>query len=373
MKPFIKWPGGKTEELGIILRYIPKNIKNYYEPFIGGGAVYFDIKNADKYFINDKSDELINLYKSIKDKNEIFIFAIKEIDKCWKILEKICKTYIEELSRIYKNYRLNQIQEVTLKTYIEKFILSIADEFNGMLNEKFIVDEERIVVELANNIYRKLKRMKKIEIEKGDLSIEDIKVNIETGFKSGLYMHFRFLYNNSLSLSLDINFRSAIFYFIREYCYSSMFRYNKNGRFNVPYGGSSYNGKYLTKKIEYITSNEIHDKFTHTEIFSMDFEDFLEDMCIKEGDFIFLDPPYISSFSAYANNVFLIEDHIRLADFCKQTKANFMLVIKNTDFIYELYKDFNIMTFDKKYIVSFQNRNDKEAEHLLITNYDYRE
>ena len=46
-----------------------------------------------------------------------------------------------------------------------------------------------------------------------------------------------------------------------------------------------------------------------------------------------------------------------------------MLVIKNTDFIYSLYKDFEITTFDKKYLVSFQNRNDKEAEHLLITNY----
>lgn len=48
-----------------------------------------------------------------------------------------------------------------------------------------------------------------------------------------------------------------------------------------------------------------------------------------------------------------------------------MMVIKNTDFIYELYnKDGVYMTsFDKKYLVSFQNRNDKDVEHLLITNY----
>ena len=46
-------------------------------------------------------------------------------------------------------------------------------------------------------------------------------------------------------------------------------------------------------------------------------------------------------------------------------------IIKNTDFIYNLYntKEFKIRTFDKKYLVSFQNRNDKDAEHLLITNY----
>lgn len=84
MKPFIKWPGGKTEELGIISSYIPKNIRNYYEPFVGGGAVYFSVKNADRYFINDRSKELIELYRAIKDKNDGFIAALREIDKCWK-------------------------------------------------------------------------------------------------------------------------------------------------------------------------------------------------------------------------------------------------------------------------------------------------
>ena len=48
-----------------------------------------------------------------------------------------------------------------------------------------------------------------------------------------------------------------------------------------------------------------------------------------------------------------------------------MLIIKNTDFIFNLYdgKGFNIQSFDKKYLVSFMNRNDKDVEHLLITNY----
>jgi len=48
-----------------------------------------------------------------------------------------------------------------------------------------------------------------------------------------------------------------------------------------------------------------------------------------------------------------------------------MLVIKNTDFIAKLYinKNLNIQAFDKTYLVSFMNRNDKSAEHLLIRNY----
>ena len=49
-----------------------------------------------------------------------------------------------------------------------------------------------------------------------------------------------------------------------------------------------------------------------------------------------------------------------------------MLIIKNTDFIYDLYNQdgFFIKSFDKKYLVSIKNRNEKDVEHLIITNYE---
>ena len=53
LSPILKWAGGKEQELKHIHPNMPKKIKNYYEPFIGGGAVYFSIE-ADKLFINDK-------------------------------------------------------------------------------------------------------------------------------------------------------------------------------------------------------------------------------------------------------------------------------------------------------------------------------
>lgn len=373
MKPFIKWPGGKTDELKIILSNIPKKINNYYEPFVGGGAVYFELECCDKCFINDKSEELMDLYLCIKENDETFFYAIKEIDKCWKILENITGKYIDELISLYNKYKRDNISDKELSSYIEDFILTKSEEFNGILNENFIVDGKRILTELDRSVSRKLKRMKVIERERGLLPSDDVQKNIETAFKSGLYTHFRFLYNNSEELKIDKNFRSAIFYFIREYCYSSMFRYNKNGKFNVPYGGISYNRKSLEKKIEYMESAEMIKRLNNTQVFSLDFEDFFNENPVNKDDFIFLDPPYDTAFSTYANNIFDNADHKRLSEFCKQTKANFMLIIKNTDFIYELYKDFNIKSFDKKYLVSFQNRNEKEAEHLLITNYKFEE
>ena len=69
LSPLIKYPGGKEKELNYIIPALPQNMNRYFEPFVGGGAVYFSI-DAREYFINDKSDELISLYNMVKDQKE---------------------------------------------------------------------------------------------------------------------------------------------------------------------------------------------------------------------------------------------------------------------------------------------------------------
>lgn len=54
LRPLLKYPGGKERELNHINDALPSIINNYYEPFLGGGAVYFNI-NAKHYYVNDKS------------------------------------------------------------------------------------------------------------------------------------------------------------------------------------------------------------------------------------------------------------------------------------------------------------------------------
>src|SRR5258706_3496256 len=63
----LKWAGGKEQELRYILPMIPP-FRRYYEPFVGGGAVFFSIQSEIK-FINDKSAELINLYQKVASQN----------------------------------------------------------------------------------------------------------------------------------------------------------------------------------------------------------------------------------------------------------------------------------------------------------------
>lgn len=69
VQPVVKWVGGKRQLLKDIKEHIPKGTYKYYEPFVGGGAVLFDLqpKNA---VINDFNEELINVYIVIRDKLE---------------------------------------------------------------------------------------------------------------------------------------------------------------------------------------------------------------------------------------------------------------------------------------------------------------
>ena len=377
LSPLLKYPGGKEKELIFILPNLPTNAKNYYEPFVGGGAVYFAI-NAENYIINDKSQELVALYQWVQNQDNEFLTKLIQIDHNWKVIESVVLNHSKEISQIYYQYKQEKIDKLKLHDKISAFVLYNANEFNGLLSPEFNIGIQNFVNELIKSFKNKIIRTVEIEKEKGDLSKDDLLSNIECAFKSAFYMHFRYLYNNAEELNLSKSFYIAIFFYIREFCYSSMFRYNAKGDFNVPYGGISYNRKYLTKKIEYFREGELLEQLKKTKMSCDDFYSFLQNYEPKSDDFMFLDPPYDTEFSTYAKNTFDKKDQERLANYLKQEcECYFMLIIKNTDFIFNLYenatdkngREIKISKFDKKYFVSFQNRNNKEAEHLIITNY----
>lgn len=379
MKTFIKWAGGKEKELPFIIKNLPNHFTRYIEPFVGGGAVYFAI-NKENSIINDKSDELIMLYQLIQQGNTKFLTKINDLYHNWTLLEKVVENNSIELLKLYKEY-CSEIEKdyskdpkklkIKYNDKICEFVIKHSKEFNGILTNNFNIKIDNFIHEIQKNLSSKFGRMWKIENHKGKMKEINILENIECSLKSAFYMHFRYLYNYKEELNISREFSAAIFYFIREYCYASMFRYNSQGKFNVPYGGISYNRKDFSKKIEYIKSNEIRKYMKTTAIYNMDFENFCNSIELNENDFMFIDPPYDTKFSTYAKNDFNKNDQLRLANYLKKTKAKFMLIIKNTDFIYDLYKEngFYIKSFDKKYLVSFQNRNNKKAEHLIITNY----
>jgi DNA adenine methylase len=367
----LKWAGGKEQELKHILPMIPP-FRRYYEPFVGGGAVFFSLQ-AEMKFVNDKSAELINLYRLVAKNNSEFFQTLNHLLYQWQRLSQFVDAHAVELLNMYKAYSIDEYLPIKMREILFGFVLRHREDFLDMFAGELDKNSENFLLEIKRNLVSKTTRMKQLENKKGKLPESDIVANMESALKSAFYMHLRHLYNNIHSYGISCGPATAIFFLVRENAYASMFRYNSRGEFNVPYGGISYNRKDLARKIAYMQSPEVQKHFANTVIENMDFEVFLQEYKPSADDFIFLDPPYDSEFSTYTQNTFDKSDQERLAHYLlNQCAAKFLLVIKNTPTIFNLYsgKGLNIQTFDKKYLVSFQDRNNKESEHLMITNYD---
>jgi DNA adenine methylase len=129
--PFVKWVGGKRQLMPTLLKLFPKNITNYVEPFIGGGAVLFELqpKNA---IINDLNSELINAYNVIKTDLDELIEDLKKHEKTSDYFYEL-----RSLDRVYGYHDLTQVQRASRIIFLNKtcynglYRVNNAGEFNS--------------------------------------------------------------------------------------------------------------------------------------------------------------------------------------------------------------------------------------------------
>lgn len=368
MQPLIKWPGGKSSEIEYIKDIVPRNYERYVEPFCGGAAVYFYLE-PNKAIINDISQNLTSFYKLIKEEDLSFKSYMYELNLMWENIKVKSKSSIKQLMYLFYQFKNGKITKEETKILLQNYVLEL------LKNEDYsILDKNLLIKEMKRTLVDKFFRTFNNEIKLGvELSNEDLEENLLTGISGGIYMAARVEFN-TLEHCADLvkeeySKKIALFYFVREFCYGSMFRYNKNGDFNIPYGGKGYNHKDYKKKLDLIFNKKTISLLKNTEIKNGDFEAVFKEL--TENDFIFLDPPYDTDFSDYENKSFDKQDQERLAKVLEKTKAKFILIIKNTPFIYNLYNKecFKINSFDNTYSYCVKNRNNRSVEHLIITNY----
>lgn len=178
LQPFTKWTGGKRQLLPVIRELIPKTYNRYFEPFVGGGALFFDLAPKDAV-INDFNAELINCYQQIKDNPQELIEILKVHQ------EYNSKEYYLDLRSADRDERIDMMSEVQRAARI---LYMLRVNFNGLYRvnskNKFnvpygryknpkIVDEElisAISVYINNN---------QLEIKVGDF--EKAIVDVRTG------------------------------------------------------------------------------------------------------------------------------------------------------------------------------------------------
>lgn len=145
VKPFVKWAGGKRQLLTEIRKHIPGDISTYYEPFIGGGAVLFDLQ-PKKAVINDANEELVNVYKVIKDDIDNLIKDLKK-----HVNEEDYYYEVRALDRSADYDKLSDVERASRILFLNKtcfnglFRVNQSGEFNvpfGRYKNPAIVNEK---------------------------------------------------------------------------------------------------------------------------------------------------------------------------------------------------------------------------------------
>ena len=122
LQPFTKWTGGKRQLLPVIRELMPKKYNRYFEPFVGGGALFFDLAPKDAV-INDFNAELINCYQQIKDNPQELIEILKVHQ------EYNSKEYYLDLRSVDRDERIDMMSEVQRAARI---LYMLRVDFNGL-------------------------------------------------------------------------------------------------------------------------------------------------------------------------------------------------------------------------------------------------
>lgn len=274
--PIIKWTGGKRRLLKEIKKYIPEDYNDYYEPFFGGGALFFDLELKDKKIvINDINKDLINFYIQVRDNPTEVINGFNEV----------------------------------LPTLIKK---EKYEEIRKQFNDK-----------IKNEEY-------------------DIKL-------------------------------ACLFLLLNVSAFNGLYRKNKNNEFNTPYANPDRVRKLQRKVIEERVKEGSLLLNQNVEICNEDYSTILSRA--KKGDFVFIDSPYIDTFTAYSSGDFPLEEQEKLADLCRELDKRgvyFLATNLDTEKTRELYDGFNLSSIDIVHTAG-GGHTFKTKQELFISNVKKKE
>lgn len=271
--PFVKWVGGKTQLLPEIVKYVPKRFNTYFEPFLGGGAVLYQI-HPKHAVVNDLNGELINAYKQVQTNPEQLIHLLRQM-----------------FSKDSKEYYMS---------------------------------------------IRALDRSDKFE------TLTDVQ-------------------------------RAARFIYLNKAGYNGLWRVNKKGQNNVPYGQHAK----LTVPEDAIRVDSDFFKNSDVTFLSGDYRTCVQST--KKGDFVYFDPPYIpvnptSNFVNYTKDGFGLVQQKELAQLAKElyNKGVYvMLSNSDTSLTRKLYKDsmFHVHSVNARRSINRNGKKRGAVGEVLITTY----
>lgn len=262
-----------------------------------------------------------------------------------------------------KTQLLNEIIPLIPKnfsTYVEPFVGGGAIIFTIQAKKAIINDYN---IELIN-IYKVIKD----NPNKLILALEKHK---RLNSKEYFY-EIRALDRNETYFEINNVEKAARSIYLNKTCFNGLFRVNKMGQFNSPYG--KYKNPNIVNKDNILAMSKYFNK-NNIKIMEGDYKDVLKNLRI--GTFVYFDPPYIpisvsSSFTSYTKDKFSKKNQLELKEECDKLNAKgikFLLSNSDHPFIRELYKNYEIITVKAKRLINSNGNKRGEINELLIRNY----
>lgn len=248
-----------------------------------------------------------------------------------------------------------------INTYYEPF-------FGGGANLFAIQPKNAVINDLNDDLVTTYKVIK----ENVEELIETLKIH-EANNTEEYFYKIRDLDRISSTYSALGNLeKAARLIYLNKTCYNGLFRVNSSGQFNTPYG--KYKNPNIVNEVvlravsKYFNDNNI-------QIISGDFASAVSNA--KKGDFVYLDPPYdpvsnTASFTGYNEGGFNKNEQERLKLVCDELNkkgVKFLLSNSNTEFIKNLYKEYDIITVKAKRSINSNGNKRGEVEEVLIKNF----
>lgn len=269
-----------------------------------------------------------------------------------------------------------------ITTYIEPFIGG--GSFFFYLNNNYQIGKS-VIIDINPDLvlaYKTIKLYVK-DVIKGLESIQEEYLSLDSSDREKFFYSKRTMYNETQK---DIRYgqyeknwieRTVLIIFLNRTCFNGLFRQNKKGEFNVPFG--RYKNPKICDKENLL---EVSKSLKKAVILCGDFQ--LSEKYVSKGTLIYLDPPYrplmqTASFTNYSKEGFSDEDQKRLADYYKRMdKLGASLILSNSDphnsdikdnFFESLYKKFYIKKVHANRNINSKSEKRGSVSELMITNY----
>lgn len=236
--------------------------------------------------------------------------------------------------------------------YIEPFVGSGTVFYAIEPNEAIISDTNKVLIGTYNAIKRSATRVFDVYSSLQPTEIEYYRIR-------GLSPH-----------EVDPITRAGHFIYLNRYCFNGLYRTNRDGKFNVPFGMTKGNGVLPSLQ----TLMKARCILRRTQCFAWDFERTIR--LARPGDFVFLDPPYFnpdnSVFAGYGANTFSENDFARLVDCINELNdagIPFLMTFSNTKLARDAFMDYFTNKHSVRRSISGFSNGRKRENELLISNY----